>query len=97
MKKITLFLLFVALFTNSCLAHNDWMPVQTIPSIPNIVSNESIYTPSPRPVLYYQWVPNVVMRPIVVEQKRIFVREQHIQMVPVTEWVPNVRVLYVWP
>ena len=95
MRKLILVLSFF--LGGTCYAHNDWIPIQTLPTVSAIMPNDIIYTPNPRPILYYQWVPNVVMKPMIVEQKRIFIREQSIQMVPVTEWVPTVRVLYVWP
>jgi len=96
----TLLILSSLLFSSFCYADSVWVPAQVqnnvMPIVPQVVSSQVLISP-PRPVWTIKLVPNVVMKPMVVERQRLFFREQTVQMVPTLEWTQELCLVYVWP
>ena len=89
-------LMVVLAFSGSmCYASGEWVPVNQ-PQImiqEQIVPN-TIIVQQPQPCIVYQLTPHVVLEPVVVTRRRIFVKEETVQMVPVTRWVYQPVVVY---
>jgi hypothetical protein len=91
-----LFLCLVFMLTGSvCYASGEWVPINQ----PQIIVQEqivpnTIIVQQPQPCIVYQLTPHVVLEPVVVTRRRIFVKEETVQMVPVTRWVYQPVVVY---
>jgi hypothetical protein len=89
-------LMVVLAFSGSmCYASGEWVPVNQ----PQIIVQEqivpnAIIVQQPQPCIVYQLTPHVVLEPVVVTRRRIFVKEETVQMVPVTRWVYQPVVVY---
>ena len=92
--RILVFLVAILLCSN-CYAGGQWIPVNQ----PQIIVQEqivpnTIIVQQPQPCIVYQLTPHVVLEPVVVTRRRIFVKEETVQMVPVTRWVYQPVVVY---
>ena len=82
-------LMVVLAFSGSmCYASGEWVPVnQAQIMIQEQIVPNAIIVQQPQPCIVYQLTPHVVLEPVVVTRRRIFVKEETVQMVPVTRWV----------
>jgi hypothetical protein len=89
-----LLFLSASIFCSTCFGSGEWVPVNQ----PQIIVQEQIVphpiAVEPRPYVYYQLTPHVILEPIVTKRKRIFMQEETIQMVPVTRWVYSPVIIY---
>ena len=91
----TFLCLLVMLSGTVCYASGQWVPVNQ----PQIIVQEqivpnAIIVQQPQPCIVYQLTPHVILEPVVVIKKRIFVKEETVQMVPVTRWVYQPVIVY---
>jgi hypothetical protein len=95
MKAIVVLMLMLS--SGVCYASGQWVPVNqpTVIVQEQIVPDTVIVQPMvPQPTIVYQLTPHVVLEPVVVTRRRIFVKEETVQMVPVTRWVYQPVVVY---
>lgn len=87
--------ILLAFSSSLCYATGQWVPVNQ----PQVIIQEqivpnTIIVQAPQPQVVYQLTPQVVMEPVVVTKRRIFMQEETIQMVPVTRWVYQPVIVY---
>lgn len=88
-------LLFFTLSISTCCHAQEWIPYQPIPQIiqPQPVYQAQYVAVQHPPIIIYQWIPQYVNQPVLVEQRFMFCKKYHWINHPTIQWVPQ-QIIY---